>query len=142
MLDFPFRTHYPGFNQNNLVDVSLLYLLNNQMYTNRYQLQTFLIRDTFRSTYVPGHRLQENEYHLRSFRGKIQEQIQKKIITNASFKPVCHFFTQRKPEYRLTWSWESPPFKPERGLPGMTVADTLKEDFSFCYFLNVTNSQF
>lgn len=46
MFDFPFRTQYPGFNQNNLVHVSLLYLLNNQKYTNIYQLQTFLIRDT------------------------------------------------------------------------------------------------
>lgn len=46
MSDFPFRTQYPGFNQNNLVDVSLLYILSDQKYTNRYQLQMFLIRDT------------------------------------------------------------------------------------------------
>lgn len=45
MSDFPFRTQYPGFNQNNLVDVSLFYFLNNQKYTNRNQLQMFLIRD-------------------------------------------------------------------------------------------------
>lgn len=39
----------------------------------------------------------------------------KKLIVSASFKPVFHSLTQRKPEYRLPWSWESPPFKFERG---------------------------
>lgn len=96
MFDFPSGTQYLGCNQKSVPDVvSLLYFLSNQTYTNRHQLQMFVIRDTRASINVPDHESQQNEYHLRPFRGKTPEQIYEKLSIKANFKTACHSHAPR-----------------------------------------------